>query len=447
MHDQDPQQMLGQAERLVEKAMHAGADEAEVYWTRSVGLEIVIENSAIQGGGRARTEGAGLRVIKDGRLGFAYLTDAADAEKTIQRALRLSRMSPQKPMSFPSPTALPSIEDQWDGNTATLDVAGSLSLAQDMLNEASQHPDVQLAGGGVDTGWHLEAIANNHGVGVAHRSTATSIGLNLVTSSGDAAMNLWDDEVAHIGAPDGPAIVNRCVDDLLSLRNPTPSKSGEVDVIFRPSAASELVGNLVGSAVDGDDALRGKTVWSDKLDQAVAAPDLQIVDDPLRAGAIGATPFDGDGAATRATPIIHDGILRTFLFDTRDAAEHDCASTHHAQRNSFKSPPGVGAHHLIIEGSDPRPDDRIISDVDDGYLVESVLGAHTANATTGDFSITAPNVWRIEGGDVVGAAGEIAIAGNLPNLLMRVDGIGATPRKMDGAWVPMLRFRDVHVSA
>ncbi len=447
MHDQDPQQMLGQAERLVQQAMNAGADEAEVYWTRSVGLEVVIENNAIQGGGRARTEGAGLRLLKDGRLGFAYLTDVDASQKTIERALKLSRLAPKKAMSFPEPGQLPRIENQWDDATASLDVQASLGMAQELLAVVKDHDGIQLAGGGVDTGWHMDAIANSHGVAACHRSTATSVGLNLVTHDGDAAMNLWDDETTHIGAPDGQALVARCIEDLLSLRGPKPSATGSADVVFRPSAVSELVGHVIGSAIDGEDALRGKTVWSDKLGESVAATELQIIDDPLRAGAIGVAPFDGDGAPTRATPIVQDGVLQTFLFDTRDAAEHGKESTHHAQRNSFKSPPSVGAHHLVLEGRHPRPDADIIGDVDDGYLVESVLGAHTANATTGDFSITAPNVWRIEGGDVVGAAEEIAIAGNLPELLMRIDGIGDRPRRMDGAMLPMLRFHDVHVSA
>ncbi len=444
--DQDAHRLLGEAERLVEKAIAAGADEAEVHWSRDVSLEIVLENGAVQGGARSRTEGASLRVIKDGRLGFAYLTDAADAEKTIQRALRLSRLAPKKSMHLPSPQGAGSVGAQWDDETAKLDVAELLSLGQDVL-AAAKHDDVQLAGGGVEATWGVAAIANSHGIAQHHRATSTGIGINLVTHDGDAAMNLWDDASTHLGAPDPQQLVARAVQDLLSLRQPAPSKSGAVDVVFQPSAASELVCGLIGSAVDGDDAMRGKSVWSERLGDAVAASHLSIIDDTTRAGAIGAMPFDGDGLPTKPTPIIQDGVLKTFLFDTRDAAEHGQASTHHAQRSSFKSPPGVGAHHLVIEGRDARPDDAIIGSIDDGYLVESVLGAHTANATTGDFSITAPNVWRIQRGQVVGAAEEIAIAGNLPELLMNLERVGNEPRRMDGAWVPLLHFPDVHVSA
>jgi PmbA protein len=79
--------------------------------------------------------------------------------------------------------------------------------------------------------------------------------------------------------------------------------------------------------------------------------------------------------------------------------------------------------------------------------VDSVLGAHTANATTGDFSVTAANVWRIRKGAVTGPVSEVAIGGNLPDLLLRLDGVGSRPKQMDGLAIPPLRFRAVDVSS
>lgn len=447
MTEQDPQVLLGAAEKLVAKATAAGADQAEVYWTREVGLSIDIENNAVQNTGRSREEGGAVRVIRDGRVGFAYFSQADDGPKAIQRALDLSRLSPKKDLMLPASGSYPALGRRWDEGLAALDTEQALEQAMRLLAARAEHaPDAQLAGGGVSVGWNLDALANSEGVAVADRTTSSSVGVNLVMQEGERAINIWDSEARETGWPDTDALALRVIGDLRDLRSPAKAVGGTVDVVFRPEAVAELLSSLIIAAVDGDDALRGKTVWSDKLGEEVADKRLRILDDPLRGEAIGAVPFDGDGVPTRRMPIIEDGVLRNFLFDIRDGSEHGKESTASGVRGGFRSPPSVGTHHFVVEGDGAQAPDKIIGGVDDGYVVESVLGAHTANATTGDFSITAPNVWRIKGGEVESAVEDIAISGNLPELLHRIDGIGSVPRRMDGAWIPMLRFRDVHVS-
>ncbi len=444
----DPDALLGRLERMVSMATARGADQAEVYWSREVGLDLDIENNAVAATGRARSEGGGIRIIKDKRVGFAYLTRDEQAEQTIDQALKLSRLAPQKDMVLPGASALPTLGGRWDADIAALEVESALSIARRLLDvRADEAADIQLAGGGVQAGWSVEALANSEGVQVSDRSTGMGVGVNLVMEAGETALNVWDSETIHRGRLDPEGLLRRVATDLRSLRDPAPGITGEADIVFRPDAVTELINGLVVGAVDGDDAMRGKTVWSDRLGQQVADARLSIIDDPLRLGAIGVMPFDGDGLPAQTLPLIQDGVLANFIFDTRDGAEHGQPSTHSAVRGSFKSPPGVGVHHLVVEGKDPVSTSALIAGMDDGYVIESVLGAHTANATTGDFSVSAPNAWRVKGGEIVGAAKEIAIGGNLPDLLQRLDGIGDTPKAMDGALVPMLRFRGVQVSA
>ncbi|HLF16550.1 MAG TPA: metallopeptidase TldD-related protein, partial [Candidatus Thermoplasmatota archaeon] len=93
-----------------------------------------------------------------------------------------------------------------------------------------------------------------------------------------------------------------------------------------------------------------------------------------------------------------------------------------------------------------RPLDALVAGVDDGFLVQGVLGAHTANVATGEFSVTAPAVWRIRKGAVEGACREIAIAGGLGDLLGKVDGASVEAKRMQGALLPALRVRGLFIS-
>ncbi len=443
----DPDALLGQAETVMRTAMSRGADSAEVYWELGSGVELDLENDEIAAAGRSDHQGGSVRLVRDGRTGFAYFSNEGNALNAVDRALELSRLAPKKDFVLPSPGSLPSISSRWDDGLAALDIALASELAKDLMQGSKETaPDAHVAGGGVGISWDLVAIANSNGVACADRRTHVQAGVNLVMTDGERSINSWDSTGLHVGRIDAHDVGVSVANEVMSLREPKASVGGTTDVLFRPDAVAELVNGLIVSAVGGDDALRGKTVWSEKMNESVADARLGLYDDPTMDHALGGTPFDDEGLPTRRLSIIEDGVLRSFLFDCRDAQAHGQRSTHSAVRGNSHVPPETGTHHLVLEGRGAKPEADLISGMDSGYLVGSVLGAHTANATTGDFSVTAPNVWRIEGGAVVGACAEVAIGGNLPALLNQLDGIGDTPKQMDGARIPGLRFRDVNVS-
>lgn len=443
----DPDQLLGQAEDVVRRAMAKGAEAAEVYWELGAGLDLDLENDEVAAAGRGDRQGGGVRVVRDGRVGFAYFSNEANAVSAVERALDLSRLAPQKRFQLPGPARLPDVESRWDDDLAALEVEQATALALDLLQGCKETaPDGHVAGGGVGIGWDMVAIANSEGVACADRTTQLEAGVNVVLADGERSISAWDSGTVHRGRLEAFDLGARVATEVLSLRQPKTAGGGKCDLLFQPDAVSELVSGLIVSAVLGDDALRGKTVWSEALGQQVADARLGLYDDPTLPGAIGASPFDDEGLPTRRLPIIERGELRSFLFDSRDAQAHNQVSTHSAVRGNNHLPPETGTHHLVLEGHGARPDDELVAGIDTGYLVGSVLGAHTANATTGDFSVTAPNVWRIEKGEVVGASSEVAIGGNLPALLQYLDGVGDLPKQMGGARIPSLRFRGVQVS-
>lgn len=443
--------LLTRAEAAVKTALAHGADQAEAYVEAGASLDVELENGRLATTGASRGTGACLRVVKDGRLGFAYWTEDKDAGSAADRALQQARLAPRKDFHFPGPEKVAPMPGRWDDRVAALEVADAIGLAQDLVAGAKESsPKSVLAGGGASLDFDAWALANSNGIAVADRFTSASASASLVLEDGSRSISAGESRSAHkLGAGlDARAVAREAGTTIESLRKPKPAKAkGATDVVLRPDAALELVASLAISAVAGDDAMRGKTVWSDKRGQGVAAPGFDLADDPWLAGAIGATPVDGDGLATQRLPIIAGGVLRTFLFDAWDGHRHGQASTRSAVRGGFKSRPDTGTHHLVLSSPSARPYDQLLAGIDDGFLVDSVLGAHTANITTGDFSVTAPSVWRIHNGAIAGPVSEIAIGGNLPDLLLRLAGVAKEAKAMDGARIPAVHFRDVTVSS
>lgn len=441
--------LLARCERVVEMALARGAAQAESYAESAASLDVELEGGRIATTGASLGAGASIRLVAGGRLGFAYWTQDDQAAASIDRALQQARLAPKRGFHFPDPIEGRSLPGRWHHDVAALRVDDAIALADELLAGAKEaSPKSTVAGGGASLDHATWALASSTGIRVWDRDTSVSCSASLVLQDGTRSISSGESRSAHalrLDARDVAAEAGRTVE---SLKGPKPSEAkGKADLILRPDAAAELVTGLAVSAATGDDAMRGKTVWSKKLGEQVAVADLDLADDPWVPGAVGGSAIDGDGLPTRHQPILERGVLKAFLFDSWDAHRHKQATTRSAVRGGFKSRPDTGTHHLVLSSRKSRPLDRIVAGTDDGYLVDSVLGAHTANVVTGDFSVTSPNVWRVRKGAIVGPVTEVAIGGNLPDLLRRLDGVSKEAKQMDGARIPAVRFRDVTISS
>jgi PmbA protein len=443
----DAAALLARAERLVER-LRPHADQVEVYLESGAQLEVELENGAIASTGFSRSSGGAVRVVQGGRLGFAYFTQDTQAGAALEQALRQSRHATVHGYSLPAPPKPGVLPGRFDPDVAALQVPDVLALARDLLQGAAEAaPQATLAGGGAGLSVAACAIASSLGVAAADEATSVSGGASLVLADGERSLSASESQSSHRLGLDGRAVAAKAAATVLSLRNPKPAGDGRrCSLLLHPEAGAELVASLLVSAATGDDALRGKTVWSGKLGQEVAEANMSVVDDPYAPGAVGAAPFDDEGVPCRALPIVDHGVLRSYLFDSWDAHRHRQSTTASAVRDDFKVRPGTDTHHLVVSAAGARPWDALVASIDDGFVVESVLGAHTANVTTGDFSVTAPNVWHVRKGSLEGPVSEIAVAGNLPSLLRRVAGAGSEAKRMSGMQMPPLLFADVDVS-
>lgn len=444
---EDASQLLSRAERLVER-LRRHADQVEIYLESGASLDVELEKGAIASTGFSRSAGGAVRVVQGGRLGFAYFTQDTQAPAALEQALRQSRHATIQGYSLPAPAKASGLSGRWDPAVAALQVPDVLGLARDLLQGAAEAaPQATFAGGGASLSAAACAIVSSLGVAVSDQATSASGGASLVLEEGERSVSASESASSHRLDLDGRKVAGIAAETVLSLRKPKPvDAGGRFQLLLHPEAGSELVAGLVVSAAGGDDAMRGKTVWSGKLGQDVAHASLSVRDDPHAPGAIGAVPFDDEGVPCAPLPIVEDGVLRHYLFDSWDGHRHKQPTTASGVRDDFKVRPGTDTHHLVVSATGARPWDTLVAGMDDGFVVESVLGAHTANVTTGDFSVTAPNVWRVRKGAVEGAVSEIAFAGNLPKLLHQLAGCGSEPKRMSGMQMPPLLFADVDVS-
>ena len=184
----------------------------------------------------------------------------------------------------------------------------------------------------------------------------------------------------------------------------------EVPVLFEAPIAASLLGHFA-SAASGGSLYRRSSFLVDALGEQIFAPFVRIRDLPDIPRALGSSPFDDEGVATRARDIVADGVLNGYFLGSYSARKLGMRSTGNAG----------GSHNLILD-STGEDFDALLRRLGRGLLVTELLGMGV-NQVTGDYSRGAAGFW-VENGAIAYPVHEITIAGNLKTMFKGIAAIG-----------------------
>jgi PmbA protein len=148
----------------------------------------------------------------------------------------------------------------------------------------------------------------------------------------------------------------------------------------------------------------------------VFAPSLTIVDDPLRLRGLGSKAVDAEGLATAPLTLVEKGMLRSWLLDTRSAAQLGLSSTAHASRGLSGNPSPSSTNLSILPSSVAVAE--LYSDIKLGVYITETFGMGV-NTITGDYSQGASG-FLIENGELTRPISEFTIAGHLGSMFSQM---------------------------
>ena len=154
---------------------------------------------------------------------------------------------------------------------------------------------------------------------------------------------------------------------------------------------------------------------------------LTISDNPLVPFNTASRPCDDEAVPCQVTPLITNGVVNNFLYDLQTAARAKTISTGNGQRQGGL--PGPSPHAFVIEPGNLSFED-MVKNIDEGIIVEQLLGAGQGNMLGGDFSGNVLLGFKIEKGEIVGRVKDTMISGNVYQLLKNITAIGS-----DAKWV------------
>jgi PmbA protein len=202
--------------------------------------------------------------------------------------------------------------------------------------------------------------------------------------------------------------------------------------------------SIFASSLSAENVQKGKSMLEGRINEQVAATGITITDDGTLPEGIASAPADGEGIPMQRTVLIESGILKGFLYDLYTAKKDNTSSTGNGFRSGFKGTPHVGISNFYIEKGE-FSQEKIISEVDEGFLIKEAMGIHTANPISGDFSLGVSGLW-IKGGKVSFPVRGVVLSGNILDLFKSIEKIGADLRFFGGMGAPTLLVKEMNIS-
>jgi len=444
-------ELIDFGKKAIDFALGRGAEEAEAFLSMNSGTSIDIERGQIVRSIKRMDQGLGVRAVYGKAVGFSYTNTLKikNIEEAAARALRAARASrPDKNwLKFPSQRSFGETKGTYDKKIVTVSSDELVETAADMLGTVEAYDKRVLSvAGGVGTSVFHTAVVNSHGVEACDRGTAVGCSMETISRDGaDVTPACYESSTERVYDIDAEAVGTEAARQAVSSLGAKKMGSGVFPVIFAQPAFHSLLYYTLINAVKADYVQRERSALKDKIGEKVASELVTVCDDGLLEGGLLTSKFDGEGVPCQKTVVIDKGVLKNFLYDSYTANKVGAESTGNASRAGlapYASTPVLGASNFTFKRGSRTAED-LVGEVKEGLLVYGVQGAHSSNLESGEFSVVATPVWKIEDGNVAGAVRGVMLTGVVFDVLRNVSALGSNVRKLGQLVAPWIRVEAV----
>ena len=427
-------ELLELAQRIVERA--ASGEDVEAFLTHEREFEVKAYDGEVETSSAAEPRGAGIRVVTDHRVGFAFTTDLSEAG--LGAALSDARdnarhTTPDEAVGLPDreePAA--EVEGMFDATfeDETAETKAAFAVELERVTRASDPRVRTVEEAGYSDSITDVAIASTKGVRASYRrSDAWCYSIAIAGSDGDTEVGFEFGLARSLQGLDAADIGRRAAERALRVLGASKIPSERMPVVFDPYTSAQFLG-VVARVLTGEAVQKGRSLFAGRLGDEVAATGINLVDDGRFEGAPGAAPWDDEGVPTRRTEVIEGGVLTSFLYDTVSARREGRSSTANAARSGFKTPPGPSPSNMAFDPTG-ETSEEVLRRAGRALLVQDFHGVHSgANPISGDFSVGVTGA-LLENGVVGRPVKEVTIAAPMLDILRSIVAVGD-----DRRWLP-----------
>ena len=416
-------------ERLLELALQQ-ASSAEVFEASSESAVVHFEANKLKQLENHQSSTVALRIVREGRMGFAAASGAYEPERLVEMAVETSTYGAEAQFDFPGASVLMRPKT-YDSRIAELETDALIEMGTDVIDRVtSADRDVQCEGL-VSISAGMVHILNSSGLDVSSRKTSIGAMMEGVRISGTDMLFVGDSISSASLLDDVSSIADTMLAQLSRAARLAHISTGTYPVLFTPHGVDIALLLPLAVAFNGKNVLEKSSRLAGRQGEQVFTSGLSLWDDSTLDGRPTTSPFDAEGVASRRVPLIEAGVVGEFLFDLQTGAEAGMATTGSGRRADTRSQVRPGMSAFVI-GEGESSFERMLGSIEDGLVVEQLIGAGQGNLLSGDFGGNVLLGFKVEHGKIVGRVKDTMIAGNIIDTLSRDVVIGNDSRWVGG---------------
>lgn len=432
--------MIYEIAQKAKKAIENDCDAYEIYIDESKSIELDSRKEELNFAKEEIERGIGIRVIKNNKVGFAFTSNMDKIAETAAQSIENTKLNKtDENYAFAEVEEIPSVKKVYDKKFNDLSLDESIEFLKNTIDTTIDQ-GCGITGSGFSAAEGKSLILNSNGVSIENEGTGFGIGLSVTTQKDGKIATAYNSQSSRFFDLDGEKLAIEACNLAKSSLDTKPIETNDYSVVLDYYAAIGLLQTFMG-VFDGESVMRGRSILKDKMDSQIANSNLTITDNPLLEKGLCTSKCDGEGSASQKTDLIKEGVLNSFIYDIYTANKSGVKTTSNGLRDSYLSTPMISPTNLEFKFKDMKD----LSEVNKGVLTTSVLGAHTANPISGDFSVEASNAFKIENGELTDPINKAMISGNIFEIMKKVEGIKSEIKQYGSFIIPKLLVHDLRV--
>jgi len=405
------------------------AEEAEVFVTSSDEIPVEFEANRLKHIQSKQSSNVALRIIKDGRLGYSTSTSIDDVDDLIANAVATAQFGTEARFTMPSLMDYPDIE-VFDPAVELVTLEKMADLGQKLIDGIRAHTPELVCEASVSRATASVTIMNSRGGRAGYKESVFGIAIEGQLIRGTDMLFVGEHQTSCHPLVDTEDLLNVVLKQLELAKNQASIRTKKLPVIFTPMGVASAFIRPIMTAFGGKIVLEGASPIGDKLGKKAFSDKLSLRDDPTVAYCPGSGPCDDEAVPSECTPLVTEGVVNNFLYDLQTAALANTRSTGNGHR-SMGGLPTPSPSVLMISTGNISFDD-MVGDINEGLLVEQLMGASQGNVLGGDFSGNVLLGYKIEKGKIVGRVKDTMVSGNVYDILNNIAAVGNDAKWMGG---------------
>lgn len=262
-----------------------------------------------------------------------------------------------------------------------IEISNELDVLKELDDIRKDYPEVDSLTLSYSEIYEKKRIVNSNGVDIETACHLYEFVPEIVTKEKDSTTSY--DRVYLKTNKDSLNMKDNLIKDIkmaLKQAKKEKLKTKKYDIIVDSTVMKSILSNFI-DMLSATNIRQKISCLEGKLNEKVFSDKLTIIEDPKNDDYPGATIFDDEGTETEKKEIIKDGVLKTYLYNIKEAKEQNQKTT----GNGYSS---ISTRNMYIKSGDKTLEEMMKKLKNGIYITDCMGSMNTAiNPNTGNISL------------------------------------------------------------